>query len=1114
MQRKLNVRFLLWVAGSLLIAAVCVHFLHAFQARRNAAALLRQAERLVDEGKLEKASFYFSHYLQFEPDDAAALVKYALVIDTLATHGPSRTHAALVLDQAFRRSPANSEIGLRLVHQQVAIGRYSEAISNLEKLRSANLAKGEIEHLLGWAYEARGAFGAHGNEARTDFNRSVDWLTKAVEAAPQQVESYLFLVHVFANRLNNTEEAGRVLDRLVEANQESHHGYLARARFHKEAHRHEAAEKDLDQALRLAPKEAEVLLLAAQWDLDKDDFTKARTHLEQGLTLYPQAPALYYTLAKVELKTRNRNEAISVLRRGLTKAPTSADLIGLLADSLFEAGATAEAEKQIAELRKVHPESGLADYLQARLLGGQCKWSDAAELCEKALSRLHPAAEWTARTFLLLGNCYEQTGDPEHQLAAYQRAVVQDPGSAPARLGVARGYLALGRLEEAITELGTLAKSRTPPAETSLLLARVHMLRTLQLADAQRDWAKVDALLNQAKELNANEANIAILRAEVLSAKKRLQEADELLEKAIATDGSRVALWCARADLALRRGQAEQAKKILEEAQSVVGDGPELRLAWSRWAIKQGPAEARRALAALSSKLAFSADEQVGLLRKFAALWQQLGDSGMARKLLQEAADKQPRDARLRFQLFELAIQRADETEARQLLADIKRLEGEAGALWRYVEAALLFADAKKGDKGALAKSRERLDEVRTKQKTWSRVPLLEARIDEWEGKRQSALEKYREAFQLGEREPRTTHRLVRLLLDAGRFVEAEETVRTIDEQIGLDAGLIRLGVQAALANQKPARAVQLARRVVDPSSQDYRDLLWLGDLLMTAGEKVQAETVFRRALELGSHTPETWVALVDCLARSEKWSEAEAVCRQAEAQLPPDRRTLALARCFVALGRHDRAEEFFSAALKENSKDAALLSEIAEFFMRTDQPGKAESSLRHLNDMATSLSPEQAATTRRRLAMVLAERGDSSAALALLARNSKGPEEEVADKRVRAFITSLKSGQGKAALLLFDQTLLQQPLHLQEQLVHARLCTAAGEHWRSREILLGLANRWPENPQVLAACVRSFLAGGQTSDAAGYLTKLQRREPQSLRTQTLSVEVSKVRGS
>src|SRR4051812_16122422 len=106
-QRRVNVKLLGQLLGSLLVLAVGVHFLHAYQVRRNAGNLLGQADRAGEQGHLERAADYLKRYLGFVPGDTEALAKYGLMLadDRLATTGKARLRAFLALQQVVLREP-------------------------------------------------------------------------------------------------------------------------------------------------------------------------------------------------------------------------------------------------------------------------------------------------------------------------------------------------------------------------------------------------------------------------------------------------------------------------------------------------------------------------------------------------------------------------------------------------------------------------------------------------------------------------------------------------------------------------------------------------------------------------------------------------------------------------------------------------------------------------------------------------------------------------------------------------------------------------------------------------------------------------------------------------
>src|SRR5262249_20638377 len=152
----------------------------------------------------------------------------------------------------------------------------------------------------------------------------------------------------------------------------------------------------------------------------------------------------------------------------------------------------------------------------------------------------------------------------------------------------------------------------------------------------------------------------------------------------------------------------------------------------------------------------------------------------------------------------------------------------------------------------------------------------------------EQALHEYREAINLGDRSPRVVRRMLELLNRRQRFREAAEVIRKLKKQAPLSEELKRLEVDIALRNHEGGNAVQRALELVNPDSNDYRDALWLGQVLKESGQRPeQAERHLRRAVELGPTVPETWLALVDFLAFQHQLEQAEAEIAKAKSKLP-----------------------------------------------------------------------------------------------------------------------------------------------------------------------------------------------------------------------------------
>src|SRR5262249_1754222 len=137
-----------------------------------------------------------------------------------------------------------------------------------------------------------------------------------------------------------------------------------------------------------------------------------------------------------------------------------------------------------------------------------------------------------------------------------------------------------------------------------------------------------------------------------------------------------------------------------------------------------------------------------------------------------------------------------------------------------------------------------------------SRAVLQQARLDELRGERLRAADGYLRAFELGERRSGLLLRLLPLLVDQGREGEADQILRKFQQIATPQGELARVGAEVAASLASPERVKVLARGAFPESSRDYRNWLWLGQVLAQAGDDAATEQAFRQALSLQKQVP------------------------------------------------------------------------------------------------------------------------------------------------------------------------------------------------------------------------------------------------------------------
>lgn len=999
--------------------------------------------------------------------------------------------------------------------------RYDDARDHLLVLLQAAPEDGALMQQMGRCEEERGQYLA-----------AADWYTRAVRQQPHEVESYVRLARLLRFRLGKKAEADQKMEELAAANAESFQAHLARARYFREVAPGEVTEKETSlkaaaaaaaKARALAPQDVEVLLESAEVAQDQGQTDEARQALRRGVELAPRDARLYLALARLEQRAGRGAEAVACLRRGAAALPGRGDLLWPLAEMLLEGGETDEAAAVVARLEVANYAAPLVDYLKARLLMKKSEWRAAAAAFEAVLPLLSDAPQLTKRAHLFVAQCYGQLGDTEREYASCRQALADDPLWVPGCLHLGALLSAQGRIDEAL-EIYHSVESAEPRAR--VLAARLVLLRTLRQPPAKRHWAEVARALDEAEAKLPDAVEIPLLRAEYYAnqdAPEDRARAREVLTRAKDRNPKQVELWVALADLAAHGG--EDPRKVLDEAGRVLGDRAELRLACVRyWAAHPG-AEASSALAKLGDDLdRFTPEDRRRVLAALADAYSQNGDPREALRLCRKAAAGQPNDLVLRLRMFDLATQAGDEAALPPLVAEVRRLEGEQGALWRYGEACQLIRKALAGDKGGLKEAEGLLAAAAERRPRWAQVYLRRGEVSELRGDVETALTHYQKAVELGDRTPDALRRVVQLLYARHRYAEADQIIQKLQEQAPQLADLNRLGAEVALHQKDIDRALGLARRAVSADSKDYKALMWLGQVLLLAGQPAEAEPVLRRAVALADQVPETWVALVHALTRMKQKEAAEAALKAAEKKLPDTpQKPLALASCYEALGRRAEAKKQYEAALAAHPEDVAVLRNAALFYLRLGALDKAERQLRALMALQEK-APEDAAWARRTLAVGLASSGDyqrSRMALSLLGL-AEGPDrprsllkDSVDVRRAQAVVLAVQKNtrQRRQAIARLEALRERREATADDQFLLAQLYDGIGDWPKARDRMQQLLAENSDNAVYLAYYVQGLLRHDDADEAEVWLPKLEQREPDTFRTLALKARLLHAQG-
>jgi tetratricopeptide (TPR) repeat protein len=1110
MKKQLNYRLLTALFALLVLGGGATFLLHTWQMRRHAGTLMAQASAAESAGQLDRAALYLQRYLVFAPQDNTARARYGEMAEQLAATDHERWRAVAAYEQALYHEPSRQDVRRRLALLALRLGWYTEAQQHLEILLRDHPGQGDLEAALGRCEEEAG-----------DYPRAVASYQRAVRDAPKQIEAYVRLAALLQYRLDQPENGSRVLDALLRNNDQSAEAYWTRA-VHRMSHGAlTKAARDMDRACELAPDDPRIRLTAAELARRRGQIDEARRHLHHGRVRSPQTIAVHRALAALELECDRSSAAIDALRQGLQALPDHPHLLHPLAQTLIDSGDEGAAEEVIARLRRPGAPPYLAHYLQGRLQMKRREWPQAIQTLEEVASSSLTAPALASRASLALADCHEQRGDNDRRLAALRKAVALDDSSAPARMALAAMLRGAGRIEEALEAYREVVQLRQAPDQSWLFLGRLLLQRNRSLPPKKRRWADVERVLERAARLPSLELPLLTLRADMLVERGQVEQAQALLEEAAAAHPNETMLATALAALPLREGQVERSAHILAEARQkaslgVAGQEGSKRLdvlaplyqAEIALCASREPRKARQALHKLEKELeSLPVETQDTVLVSMAAMYLQLGELAEGQRLCRLLAGRSTADLSSRLRLVDLALQAGDDTLLANLVVDVRRLEGEEGAWWRYGEASRLLRRMQRGDMRSADEARSLVTDILRRRPDWSRGALLEAYLRDLDGETAAAIDAYLRAFRAGERRPGMVERLVRLLMEQGRLDEADEAIRRFQLQATPTAEMARLGTEIALRQRNTDRARELAVLAVPLDSNDYQRLIWLGQALGSAGRPGEAEDALRRAIRLRDDLAEPWIALVSHLAKTGQLQQAADVQDDMQRHLPANQAPVALAVCAEVLGRLDRAEEHYRQALAGTPRDGFALQRAARFHLRLNHPGEAEALLRRMLAADAEVSAAEQAWSRRQLALLLAfapagtsDEAGYRAALTLLQENERRKEDSLFDRRARLLVEGTRASGRQAALRQLEASSKVQPFTNEELFRLVQLYEADKDLDKAHERMLDLLGLDRNNPEYLAHHIDRLLRRGQKDEARAWIVRLQKLEPDSSR--------------
>ena len=324
-------------------------------------------------------------------------------------------------------------------------------------------------------------------------------------------------------------------------------------------------------------------------------------------------------------------------------------------------------------------------------------------------------------------------------------------------------------------------------------------------------------------------------------------------------------------------------------------------------------------------------------------------------------------------------------------------------------------------------------------------------------------------------------------------------------------------------------QTLKYSEQEVNLDSNNLDKRLTYAMLLQSAGKLGEAESQFRKCVEIGPRLAQPWLMLVQFLVRADRKEDAEAEVFNARLSLSEDEQPLFLARAYHLLGRIDDSENQFLAAYDRAPDDPAMNRTMAEFYLndaytKNDKFNKATEYINKLlkygdSDADGAMHEANVLWARRRIAEILVRYGnypEFQRAMLFIGQNALDGVLATEDRLLKATLLSSRPEleSRREAMDILTTMRDSQSLSDSGMLLLADLYLKADDWTSFKATVLKVLENNPKNPSLLARLIEQQLSHGEIDGAQRNVDKLQSLAPDNPVVSHFQAQILAKRGS
>src|SRR5437868_5971387 len=546
----------------------------------------------IRKGDLAKAEAALNHALSLDPKCAPARIGLA----QLSLNKKDDARAGQELKSAADLSPVRSRERLAYVEFKMQTGDKEEAKSYLQDL--TNQAR---DFIGAWVLQAKLA------HSEKKYDEVAALLQNVFSRDPDNIEGRVIQAQALLGK-GDIKQGTEILERADKAFANNPLIKYQLALAYLQGRNTTQAMNELEQAITIAPKYVEAIVLLAQLRLRSGDPRSVIAPLESALQLRPDVTQIRMLLADAYQAVGRSEEAASLIREQIKKTPQDSQSYLVLGVILKQQKKNDESRKAFEKAIELNPENVVA-IDQLADLDLEARAFSAVHQRANALLQKDPKS---APAYFIHGRSYVIEKNFAAAETALKKAIELDPNLAAAYNLLVAIYVQTNKLPEALKELETVL-AKNPQYSPALLTSGIIYGQMGDFAKARDSYEKVLALnpnftpalnnlayiysekLNdldragelarKAHELAPAEPSVQDTLGWVLYRQGKYQEAAQLLEQSASKSPGNGEIQFHLGMANYMMGRLDEARDVLEKAVAVSGDFPGKDEAKSRLAL-------------------------------------------------------------------------------------------------------------------------------------------------------------------------------------------------------------------------------------------------------------------------------------------------------------------------------------------------------------------------------------------------------------------------------------------------------------------------------------------------------------------------------------------------